>query len=203
MERCRLQKWHIKLIVLLGVLLKSTAMAQERPDLVPDAVILQHAGSIGYFSIGGSYEAFKNKRGNVDVLYGFVPESKGGPLHIITAKFAYRPFVLNLGETITIHPVNPGMFFSYTFDKKLSFMFDKDQYGKGYYGWSEALRAHLSLSQEIHLNKRPFEGRTLKGVILYSEFNVSDLYLASWIQNPQALSPDDVSKLGVGVKVKF
>lgn len=204
MEHFRLQKWLIKLVVISCLGFQGRANAQERHDLIPDAVILQHAGSIGYLSVGGSYEIFNNRRGNLDVLYGFVPRNKGGTLHIITTKFGYRPFVLQVKDLLTVYPINPGLFLSYTIDEKLSFLFDTEQYGKSYYGWSEALRSHVSLSQEIQLHTgRLLRTKSLNRVTIYSEFNASDLYLVSWIQNPKTLSATDVFKLGVGIKVKF
>jgi hypothetical protein len=133
-----------------------------------------------------------------------VPESKGGQLDIITLKFAYRPLVIKISDQVTLKPLNPGLFFSYTLDKDLSLVFDKEQYGKGYYGWSEALRLHLSMSQEIELSSRRLMSKgPVRGVILYSEFNASDLYLVSWVQNTKGLSLTDILKLGLGIKVKF
>lgn len=203
MESCRPGKWGISLAFCL-MLLSGLLHGQKKHALVPDGVVLQHAGSIGYFSIGGSYEIFNNRRGNIDVLYGFVPKNKGGQLDILTAKFAYRPFEIKIKDAVTVYPLNPGAFFSYTLDKDLSFKFDTDQYGKSYYGWSEALRSHISFSQEVEINGRKLLGdRSVKGVVLYSEFNASDLYLVSWVLNTETLKISDIFQLGVGVKVKF
>lgn len=203
MESCRPRKWSISIIVCL-TLWSGMLYGQKRHTLLPDGGILQHAGSIGYFSIGVSYDIFENKRGNIDVLYGYVPRNKGGELNILTAKFAYRPFQFHISDAVTFYPVNPGAFFSYTLDEDLSFKFDTEQYGKSYYGWSEALRSHISLSQEVAINGRKLFGdNSVKGVVVYSEFNASDLYLVSWVQNTKALDLSDIFKLGVGVKVKF
>jgi len=203
MESCRPRKWSISIIICLA-LCSGLLYGQKKHTLLPDGVILQHAGSIGYFSIGASYDIFKNKRGNIDVLYGYVPGNKGGELNILTAKFAYRPFQIHIRDAVTIYPVNPGAFFSYTLDEDLSFQFDPDQYGKSYYGWSEALRSHISFSQEVVINSRKFLGdKSVKGVVVYSEFNASDLYLVSWVLNPKSLDISDIFQLGVGVKVKF
>jgi hypothetical protein len=57
-------------------------LANAQKFLVPDEAILQYAGSIGYLSVGGGYKLFKNERGNLDFLYGYVPASAGGRLHI-------------------------------------------------------------------------------------------------------------------------
>jgi hypothetical protein len=178
-----------------------TTVSLRAQGLVPDYVIVQHAGSIGYLSAGIGYHLFKKDKGSLDFQYGEVPESKGGPLHILTAKFNYRPFDFNLGKSAVVYPLNPGVFFSYHIDKDLSFAFDQQQYGKSYYGWSEALRSYLSISNEVRFNV----GEKLKSVTVYSEFNASDLYLASFFykNNRDYMKPQDFIKLGLGVKVGF
>lgn len=175
--------------------------AQKHSVLIPEYVVVQHAGSIGYLSVGTGYELFQDKSGSLEFTYGEVPKSKGGPLHIISAKFAYRPFDIRVNKRIRINPANPGVFFSYHLNKQFDLGFDKEQYGKGYYGWSTALRGHFSLNNEITINT----GEKLKSVTLYSEFNVNDLYLASifYRNNRDWLSPSDIIKLGIGVRVGF
>ncbi|HEY0771156.1 MAG TPA: hypothetical protein VGD31_12560, partial [Sphingobacteriaceae bacterium] len=183
---------------------QETNETHEKHELIPDAVIVQHAGSIGYFSGGIGYELFKNKKGNLDLLYGHLPRRKGGNLDIVTAKFAYRPFKIRINDVAVIYPANPGVFLSYTFGENLSFTFDKDQYSRGYYGWSEALRSHLSISNELELSgKNLFNSKRNRSLVFYSEFNANDLYLVSWATNRDGLSFFKIFKLGVGAKVKF
>lgn len=175
--------------------------AQNKSGLIPDYVVIQHAGSIGYFSGGAGYDLFYKDRGYMEFLYGKVPGSKGGPLNIVTAKFAYRAFDLEISDKIKVHPFNPGVFFSYHLDDQFDITFDEEQYGKSYYGWSTAVRAHISVSNELKM----YAGNTLKSVTLYSEFNTSDLYLASlfYKNNRDWLRPEDIIKLGIGIKVGF
>lgn len=178
-----------------------TAEAQERSALIPDYALVQHAGSIGYLSLGAGYELFDDARGSLELTYGRVPEVKGGPLNIVSAKFSYRPVELRVNNTITAYPANPGVFLSYHLDEQFGLGFDREQYGRSYYGWPTALRGHLSLSNEVAIKT----GEKLKSVTLYSEFNVNDLYLVSlfYKNNKQWLSPFDIIKLGFGVKVGF
>jgi hypothetical protein len=188
------------LIFLLG--LSTNVKAQK--FLIPDDAVLQYAGSIGYLSVGAGYELFGNKRGNLDISYGFVPESKGGALHILTAKFAYRPFVIKLGNWAKIYPFNPGIFLRYTLNNNLGFNFDTVQYPKGYYYFSEAARPHLSFSNEFQLIKgKALEKTGLKALSIYSEFNTNDYYLINYFQNTTALSVTDIFKLGIGIRAKF
>jgi len=189
-------------IILLFLVININAKAQK--FLIPEDAIIQYAGSIGYLSVGAGYELFGNKRGNLDINYGFVPESKGGALHILTAKFAYRPFVINIGNFAKIYPFNPGIFIRYTLNNNLGFNFDTVQYPKGYYYFSEAARPHLSFSNEFQLIKGKVLERTgLKALSIYSEFNTNDYYLVNYFQNTTALSVTDIFKLGIGIRAKF
>jgi|EP01118_Nematostelium_gracile_P013416 hypothetical protein len=178
--------------------------ANAQQFLIPDEVILQHAGSIGYVSVGAGYKLFNSERGNLDLLYGYVPKSKGGTLHIITAKFAYKPFVINVNKLGKIYPFNPGFFLTYTGHPDLQLKFSKDNWPKGYYFWSEAIRPHLSFSNELELTKPRFiKAAGLKSLSVYSEFNSNEWYLVNYFQNVPEVSVKDVFKLGIGVRMRF
>ncbi|MHA4895939.1 hypothetical protein ACXZ1K_14400 [Pedobacter sp. PWIIR3] len=190
----------LMVLLLLSLGLKSSA----QKFLIPDEAIVQYAGSIGYLSVGAGYDIFGNKQGNINLNYGFVPRSKGGSLHMLTAKFAYKPFVIRIKDWAKIYPFNPGVFITYTFNKNLSFNFPTDNYPKGYYYWSEAARPHLSFSNEFELNRGKLLQKTgLKQVSIYSEFNTNDFYLVNYFQNTTALSLTDIFKLGIGLRIKF
>jgi hypothetical protein len=196
--------FRFQLIVLLFSLTNSSVFAQGFKFLIPDGAELQYAGSIGYLSGGVSYDLFPNKRGNMDLMYGFVPGNKGGVLHIATVKFAYKPWTIKLKDWGRLYPFNPGLFATYTFHKELSFKFPSGQYAHDYYYWSEALRPHLSFSSEIELNARKFIKETgIKAIGLYIEMNTNDYYLVNYFQNMSALKIDDIFQLGIGTRVKF
>jgi len=191
-------------IVLFFLSLAVKTSAQGVKFLIPDAAIVQFAGSIGYFSAGAGYDIFKNKRGNIDFNYGYVPKSKGGELHIVTAKFAYRPFQIRLKDWGKFYPFNPGVFFSYTFHKDLSWRFDPDLYPGNYYYWSEAFRPHISFTNELELKAdKLLKGTGIKTLSVYSEFNSNDYYLVNYFQNMSELTLSDVFQLGIGLRVKF
>jgi len=178
--------------------------ANAQQFLIPDELILQHAGSIGYVSAGAGYKLFNNERGNLDLLYGYVPKSKGGTLHIITAKFAYKPFIINVNKLGKIYPFNPGFFLTYTAHPDLQLKFSKDNWPKGYYYWSEAIRPHISFSNELELTKLRFiKAAGLKSLSVYSEFNSNEWYLVNYFQNVPEVSVKDVFKLGIGVRMRF
>lgn len=180
------------------------ARAQFPERLIPKSALTQYAGSIGFVSAGLGYELFKNDRGSLDFMYGYVPRSKGGRLHIATAKFAYRPFEIELNDWAKLYPVNPGAFISYHFGPKFDFQWDKDTYEDGYYWWSTALRPHISLGTEVKIDTRKIApSLNIKSLSVYSEFNTNELYLVSYYQNAGTLSVTDIFKLGFGVRVAF
>lgn len=191
----------ILLFLFLGI---AQSSAQKLKFLLPDAAIAQHAGSIGYFSVGAGYELFKNKRGYLDFHYGYVPASKGGELHAVTVKLAYKPFVIKLSDWGVLYPFNPGFFLSYTFHDDLAFKFHSSEYPPGYYYWSPALRPHLSFSNEIEFAMaKIWDGLGVEKIGLYTEFNINDFYIANYFQNPSSLSLSDVFQLGIGIRFKF
>lgn len=194
---------HLAILFIAVTASFSRSEAQILKSLVPDNAVLQYGGSIGYGSIGGGYDLFKGK-GNLDLIYGFVPKSKGGTLHIATAKFAYRPLKINVKKVAAVYPLNPGVFLSYHAGKQFNLTWDEEQYPDGYYWWSPALRTHLSLSSELRLNTRQlFHDPGIKQVGLYYELNTNDLYAASWFQNRKTMSFYDIVKSGFGIRIYF
>ncbi len=207
MESLNLEILLIKNLLTVSILLfliTGKAQAQFPEILIPKTAIIQYAGSIGYLSAGAGYPLFKNKRGNLDFNYGFVPAGKGGPLHIASIKFAYRPIEIKLKDWGRIYPLNPGAFLSYHFGKEFDLHWDKSQYEKGYYWWSSALRPHISVSNELKLNgKKLFRGSKINSLSIYSEFNTNELYMVSYLQNMGGLGLSDIFKLGFGVRLGF
>jgi hypothetical protein len=178
--------------------------AQKLKSLIPDAATVQFAGSIGFISVGAGYELFHNKRGNLDFTYGYVPASKGGTLHIIATKFAYRPFKIKIKDVAKFYPLNPGLFISYTINKDLPIEFNKSQYEKGYYWWSPALRPHLSFSSEVELDtEKDWNKSQIESISIYAEVNTNDYYAINYIHNPNSLSIGDIFQVGLGLRVKF
>lgn len=196
--------FKLKLVLVLLLVIHIKVSAQDLRFLIPDGAVAQYAGSIGYFSGGISYQLFPNKRGNLDLLYGFVPGSKGGVLNITTAKFAYKPWQIRLKDWGKIYPFNPGVFLTYTFHKDLSLKFPGGQYSHDYYYWSEALRPHIAFNSEIELDAdKVLKNSGIKAISLYGEINTNDYYLINYLQNMSALTIDDIFQIGIGMRVKF
>ena len=171
---------------------------------VPTSAVLQHAGSIGFFSTGVGYKLNNSGKSTLDLLYGFVPAKFGGDLNVVSAKFAWRPFKINMKDWAQIHPANPRFFLSYHAGGDFDSRWDDDEYPDGYYWWSTAFRPHLSLSTEIKFNtKKLLPNLKIKSISLYSEFNTNELYAISYFQNHHDLDITGIFKLGIGTRVEF
>jgi len=168
--------------------------------IIPDQANIQYAGSIGYMSIGMGYNLFKEKAA-LSFHYGYVPEVKGGELHITAIKFEYKPWAIRIKDKLIFHPINPVLFLSYTLGKNFGFSFDSDQYAKGYYFWSPALREHLGISSELKiLGDR---SSRIKAISLYTEANTTDLYMISWFENRTSTPIYEIFHLGFGMRMYF
>lgn len=168
--------------------------------IIPDFAGLQYAGSIGHISANAGYTFFK--RTNLNFNYGYIPEKKGGRMHILAVKFEYKPLRIPVGRAIEIHPFNPGVFVSYTLQKSLTLGFNPPQYPKDYYFWSEALRKHIGASSEIKLLNQRLEGK-VRALSLYIEANTNDLYMISWFENRTTIPFSQIFKLGYGLRLYF
>jgi hypothetical protein len=188
-------------LILTLLLLAQDILAQRsfKQMITPRHLGLQYAGSIGYMSVGLGYDVSKNTL--LSLHYGYVPEVKGGELHIAALKLQYNPFHIPLGKTFLFEPLNPMVFASYTFSNKLVLRFDPDQYPDSYYFWSPALREHLGLTTELQI--RGDQSSKIKSISLYTESNTNDLYLVSWYKNRTKVPFYKIFRLGFGVRINF
>lgn len=194
---------RIPLIFSLLLLNSNFAFAQNPilKALKPDHVNLQYAGSIGYMSIGVGYNFF-NEKTALSLHYGFVPESKGGNLNILTTKFEYKPFNINLiKDKLVLKPINLVMFVSYTLGRNFDKKFDPNQYPDGYYFWSTAIKIHAGISSELKFIGD--KNSVIKAVSLYAESNTNDLYLISWFENRTTTPFANMFHLGYGIRLHF
>lgn len=199
-----------KTIIILFLSLGKFSYAQSDKNnspkkwFTPSSAVLQHAGSIGFFSAGVGYYLNKSHKSTLDLLYGYVPAKYGGDLNIVSAKFAWRPFTIKVKDWAQIYPVNPGVFLTYHAGGDFDKTWDDDDYPDGYYWWSTAFRPHLSLATEIKFDaKKLFPNARIKNISFYTEFNTNELYAISYFQNSHDLDITGIFKLGIGTRVAF
>ncbi|MRX48352.1 hypothetical protein [Pedobacter puniceum] len=196
-------------LIALCLFISKLSFAQETDSVkhkwyIPSSITIQHAGSIGFFSLGAGYYLNKSHSSTLDISYGYVPAKFGGDLNIIAAKFCWRPFAVKLSDWALILPVNPGAFLSYHAGGDYDSSWDDDDYPKGYYWWSTAFRPHITVSTEIKLDaQKILKTSRIKSISLYSEFNTNELYFVSYFQNMRRLDVNDIFKLGFGTRIYF
>lgn len=187
-------------LILLSVSQQLIAQRSFWKTITPDEVNLQYAGSIGFLSTGAYYNILKEKAA-LSVHVGFVPQSLGGNITIVSAKFHYKPWKFHINDKIIVYPFNPVFFPSYTLGENFDFRFEKPQYREGYYFWSSALRLHAGASAEVKILSKP--QASIKSLSIYAETNTNDLYLISWFKNRTSTPFYEILKLGYGVKIGF
>lgn len=195
---------YVKTSFSIALIFITTVMHAQDSSLlkriIPKNYIVQYAGNIGFFSLGLGYPLAKEKL-HISFHYGRVPEQLGGPLDIVSGKFRYDPFIIDFSDKIRFKPFNPLFLVSYTLNDDYSLSWPKDQYIKGYYWWSPALRWHLGAVSEIKVHN--FNSEILDGLSFYLEANAIDLYIISYVQNLKALSFPKIMGLGSGVRVSL
>lgn len=186
-------------MIFIFVVHAEISQAQEnKKNWIPDFLVAQYAGSIGYESIGIGYDL--NKKSRASIHYGYVPKNKGGVLNIITGKYSHSPVTIQPSAKYFIQPINVGGMVTYHLGEDFYFRWPSDRYPKGYYWWSPALRIHATIESAItfQINDSP-----IKSITGYVEFNMNDLYFISYLQNIESLTLFDIVKTGVGVRIKF
>lgn len=191
------------LFILIILFSAGRSIAQEvkpRKWFVPDFLIAQYAGSIGFISAGTGY-SFSKDRANVDLLVGVVPRFTGSePLETITLKFTGAIIRRKLNEKITITPLTAGVYFCYTPGREFSHDLPS-WYPDGYYWWSEAVRANIFIGGNITgMTSKLGRPRKISG---YYEIGTNEIKLVSYVQNHDTINFWKILHVGVGVKYFF
>lgn len=193
--------YSILLVFACGIR-SSFAQTPEHRDrwYIPDFVVAQYAGSIGFVSAGGGYDIF-SKKGSLDFLFGVVPGFTGSTaLETFTFKFNAMPIRIRVNPDVEIHPLNTGVYFCYTFGKEYSSDLP-GWYPDGYYWWSEAVRVNLFIGGDVRFVTHAF--RKPKKFTAYYEIGTNEIKLVSYIQNKHALNIWNILHAGVGVRYMF
>jgi hypothetical protein len=196
------------LIVLLIAIAPFTGHGSDGSDstdhrywLIPDLAKIQFAGNIGFLSGGIGY-IYADEKANLDLIYGYVPKTYGGPLHTITVKNTWIPFKsLKAGEKISVDLLTAGIPLSYTLGKQFFLVTPRDQYPARYYDYSSALRIGIFAGGRVRYH---FAGEScFKEAGLFYELGTYDLLLHNYIFNYGTIRFADLFNLAVGVHVKF
>src|SRR5688572_15309024 len=139
----------------------------QRKWFVPDMIKSQFAGNIGFVSAGVGYYYAKNKM-ELDIMYGYVPESAGGKLHSLTLKNTWVPLrSVAVGKKLNFDLITAGIPLTYTFGNQFFTLPPRDKYPSNYYNHSTALRIGIFAGGRI--NYEFGEGKTIHSAGLYYE----------------------------------
>ena len=169
-------------------------------NLLPDHLQVQHAGGIGFISVGAGYSN-KNQKLEADLYYGYLPESIGGVrIHSISAKFIWIPINTVAIKKYILEPLMTGLVVNYSFGKQY-FSFDPPNYPYGYYSFPTAIHSALFFGSRagINLPTNSFVHR----LSIYYEIVSFDREIISLLSNPKSLNITDVVTLALGVKMNI
>ena len=167
---------------------------------VPDFLVAQYAGSIGFISGGFGYDVLK-KKGKLDLLGGYVPGFTGSaPMETITLKFSASLIKVYINPRFVIHPLNTGLYFCYTPGVEFSSNLPA-WYPEGYYWWSEAVRANLFIGGDATFYSDWLKRDSRLGV--YYEIGTNEIKLVSYAQNRRGLNIWTILHAGIGVRYHF
>ena len=195
------------ILSLLVLFLPAWCQAQDshttdtnRPWYYPDHAVLQFAGNIGFLAAGPGY-SFNRDRMDAELLYGYTPgyDTNTG-VHIITAKWSYRPFRINLKNGFLLEPLKLGTGISYSVGPQFHTTWP-GRYPDGYYWWTSSFRLTPFIGPTIS-RKVGHENTLIKRVQLYGELGTNDLALVSFIGNKK-LGLIEILNIALGMRLVF
>jgi hypothetical protein len=194
-------RFFIKAILFSALLIMSPgiyAQEEREKNAWPDHLKLQHAGGIGYFSIGAGYILGKGKL-EADLVYGFVPESIGGlDIHSVSTRISWLP-IKPIGTNFRFEPLATGVLVNYTFGKQY-FGFAPENYPFSYYNYPTSLHAAIFVGSRL---SKPLKKGWFSRIGLYYELVSFDTELASYAWNTTSLSFTEIWSLGIGGYLKL
>ena len=179
-------------------LLSALVMSSGGTRLPPVVLNMQYAGSIGLVSAGASIRLARKKL-ETGLLMGYLPASHGGPMTTFTAKATYNPFCLRISPSMSVQPLQTGVFVTMHTGKELERTWDK-HYPDGYYMWNRSIRMHVFAGIQLSVNS-PYVPD--KRFAIYLECNTNDLYINRLYHNRGYMPLWDIMALGAGVKMYF
>jgi hypothetical protein len=195
------------LLLLNLLLLPAWSQAQDshtsntnRPWYYPDHMVVQFAGNIGLLAAGPGY-SFGRDRMDAELLYGLAPGFIAkSALHIITVKWSYRPFKVNLKNGYLLEPLKVGTGISYTVGPDFHTTWP-GRYPDGYYWWTSSFRLTPFIGPTIS-RKVGNENSRIKRVQLYGEVGSNDLAMLSFITNKK-LAFTEILNIALGTRLVF
>ena len=186
-----------KLTVLIILFSISSPLYAENNSYLPDTIVAQFAGYIGFISAGAGY-SFLDDRINTELLYGYVPASEGGiDIHMITGRAIFSPVAIPAGSGYTVYPLTFGLFLNYAIGPQYKIMWPS-VYPEWYYR-PNALYTGESLGIRI---KKNVADSGIKAFEFYADVVTMSEYMYEYIRNDR-IKMHYILSLAAGVRIHF
>lgn len=189
-----MRKFFIALIILFTAI---PCLNAGENKYLPDTAVTQFAGWIGFVSAGAGYE-FYNDSLNLEILYGYVPESIGGiDIHMLTGRSVISPLKYSFGSGYTFYPVSFSIFVNYAIGSQYNVTWPA-YYPDRYYR-PTALYSGESLGIRI----KKYTGDSLISAIeFYADVVTMTEFLYEYFQNDR-VTLAEISSLAFGARIHF
>lgn len=183
--------------VIIILITSAAPLKADVSPLIPDTVVAQFAGYTGFMSSGAGYE-FLSDRINLELFYGYVPESEGGiDIHMLTLRSVISPLRFSPHNGYTIYLLTFGFFVNYAIGDQYKVVWPS-VYPEWYYR-PTALYTGESIGIRIKKNT----GREIiKAVELYADIVTMSEYLYEYIENDRVKLQYIIS-LAIGMRLHF
>lgn len=187
-----------KVILTAAILLTiPCAVSAERSKYIPDTAVTQFAGWIGFVSAGAGYE-FYNEALNIEVLYGYVPESVGGiDIHMLTWRTVISPFDCSFVKGYTFYPLSFSIFVNYAIGSQYNVTWPS-YYPDRYYR-PTALYSGESLGFRI---KKDTGDSLITAVEFYADVVTMTEFMYEYFKNDRVTLAEIIS-LAFGARIHF
>lgn len=167
-------------------------------SLMPTYTKLQYAGGMGLLNFGFGWSYGKNQQWETDAFLGFIPRySSDNAKLTFTLKQNYIPWKKRINNTITLEPLECGLYFNTVFSDEF-WTKEPDRYPKGYYNFSTRVRTHVFVGQRLRFNIPDKKRVFARSITAFYEISSCDLYVVSAFTNH--LNLDDYLRLSFGLK---
>jgi hypothetical protein len=176
------------IILLLMIFPCNDTWAEDNKWYVPDLIISQTAGYVGYASLGAGY--FLTKRWETDLLLGYVPPFIAGKnLFQLSWKNSFKILRTRRDGKFSISPFHMGITAIYGFDDDF-YVVLPERYPDRYYP-PTALHVAANLGMEFQYLRH--------GVFI--ELSASDTGIEAYVNNPDHFTLGDITTLALGYKL--
>ncbi|HAN18832.1 MAG: hypothetical protein A2X13_07975 [Bacteroidetes bacterium GWC2_33_15] len=164
---------------------------------IPDCIKIQHAGNIGFISVGFGY-TWWNEVIQTDMLYGYVPTHEGETtIHTFTIKNTFRLYQFRIKQKYNISPV---LGFSVSLEPGYnSYLRVPGKYPEGYY-YTNSIYAvlNLGMKSKFELDKKRFFSRVEPFVEVNTLADYLFYNIIAW-----EYWGDDILSLALGINLFF